>query len=152
MNFMTRLRPAISLPAQRLALVSLIALLGSAAQAGTQVGVSVNVSQPGFYGRVDIGPQPPQLIYPQPIIIEQSRYEQRPIYLRVPARHSGDWKRYCNVYRACGQPVYFVRDEPRRDDRRDYRDDRRDDRHDDDRGERRGRGHDRGHGHSHGRD
>ena len=37
------------------------------------VGVSVTVGQPGFYGRIDLGnvPQPPQLIYPQPVLIQR---------------------------------------------------------------------------------
>jgi hypothetical protein len=137
-------------------LLALAILASHTAQAATQVGVSVNVSQPGFYGRVDIGPQPPQVIYAQPVVIEQARYgyEQRPIYLRVPPSHSGNWKRYCNVYRACGQPVYFVRDEPRRgqqarhDNGRWDRDERGGER-DDDRGREHGRGHGRGHGHGH---
>lgn len=134
-------------PLARAGFLALAALVGASAQAAsTQVGVSVNVSQQGFYGRIDIGQQPPQVIYPQPIIIEQGRYEQRPIYLRVPPRHSNDWKRYCGVYRACGQPVYFVREEPSRgrDDRHDH------DRDDDRRGERGERGKGRGHGHGHG--
>lgn len=128
------------------------ALLSAPAQAGTNVGVSVSVAQPGFYGRVDIGDQPPALLYPQPVIIEQRpiAIQQRPIYLRVPPGHSRDWAHHCGYYRACGQPVYFVRDEPRRDyDRRDRHD------HDDRRGGRddqHGRGHDQGRGHGHGHD
>lgn len=120
----------------------------------TSVGVSVSVSQPGFYGRIDIGDQPqPELIYPQPIIIQQTPVAvyQRPIYMRVPPGHSRDWARYCGRYRACGQPVYFVRemapayrpgDHDRRDGgryERDDRDHRSDHRHD--------KGHGRGHGH-----
>lgn len=136
----------------------------------TNVGVSVSVAQPGFYGRVDIGDQPPALIYPQPVIIQQVpvAVHQRPIYMHVPPGHYKNWARYCGQYRACGQPVYFVRDDyrrdgwshgdDRRDDRRDW--DRRDDRdgrydrrdwddRDDDRGpgHGRGNGHGRGHGH-----
>jgi hypothetical protein len=136
----------------------------SAAQAASpQVGVSVSINQPGFYGRVDIGDQQPVVIYPQPVIIQQSPVgmRQRPIYLRVPPGHSRNWSRYCSHYRACGQPVYFVRDMPRGDAHEGYReerhDDRRDDRRDWDRHDRhdegRGRGHDdRGREHGHGRD
>ena len=119
--------------------------------AATNVGVSVSVNQPGFYGRVDIGDTQPVLVYPQPVIIRQQPYgmQQRPIYLRVPPGHAKHWARYCNHYNACGQPVYFVRDMPPQGGRHD---DRRpgggwdDDRH--------GRGHERdddhGHGHGHG--
>jgi len=126
--------------------------MGQAAYAGSSpnVGISVSVSQPGFYGRVNIGDQPPTVIYPQPIIIQQQpvAVHQRPIYLRVPPSHSRAWARHCGYYRACGQPVYFVQDEPRRD-----RDERRDwDRHDHDRGDKHGNKHGRGHGHGHHRD
>jgi len=35
------------------------------------VGVSVNIGQPGFYGRIDIGNYPqPQLIYPAHIMVQ----------------------------------------------------------------------------------
>ena len=36
---------------------------------------------------------------------------QQPVYLYVPPAHQQNWRRYCSRYRACGQPVYFVRDE-----------------------------------------
>lgn len=138
------------------------------AQAATNVGVSVSVNQPGFYGRVDIGDQPPVLLYPQPVIIQQSPYgaRQRPIYMRVPPGHSQNWSRYCAQYGACGQPVYFVRDVPPprggrydRDDhdRHDHDHDRGGWRDDDrggrgDRGDRDERGHGRGKGRGHDRD
>lgn len=148
--------------------LGLAALSIQAAQAGsTNVGVSVSVAQPGFYGRVDIGDQPPALIYPQPVIIQQAPVAmyQRPIYMHVPPGHYKNWARYCGQYRACGQPVYFVRDDDRRDggwshggrdERRDWGrrdDDRRDrwdrDNRDDDRDDDRGHGHGRGHGRGH---
>lgn len=77
------------------------------------VGVSVSVGQPGFYGRIDIGNAPqPELVYPQPIIIQPvpSYIVQEPIYLHVPPGQAKHWKNYCGRYNACGQPVYFVRD------------------------------------------
>ena len=77
------------------------------------VGVSIQIGQPGFYGRLDIGDFPsPQVIYPQPVIIERpSRYvPQPPIYLRVPPGHAKHWSKHCRAYNACGQPVYFVQD------------------------------------------
>jgi hypothetical protein len=120
------------------------------------VGVSISVYEPGFYGRIDLGRAPaPVLIYPQPIIIEQRPVTvvRQPIYLRVPPGHEKNWNKHCRRYNACGQPVYFVQDNwyrevyaprayvpserrverrvERRDDRRDdRRDERRDDRHD----------------------
>jgi hypothetical protein len=82
----------------------------------TDVGVSVNVGQPGFYGRIDVGNAPPPpvaVMYPQPVVIVPGpvAVQQRPIYLHVPQGHQKDWRRYCNRYAACGQPVYFVRDD-----------------------------------------
>lgn len=106
-----------------LCLIAALAQQTAIAGSSPNVGVSVNVSQPGFYGRVDIGNQPqPALIYPQPVIIQQTpvAMQQRPIYMRVPPGHYQQWARHCGYYRACGQPVYFVRDEGPRgyDDRR----------------------------------
>ena len=156
-----------SYPALRraLSLIGLALITSHGALAGSSnVGVSVSVAQPGFYGRIDIGDQQPTLVYPQPVIIQQApiAVHLRPIYMRVPPGHSRNWAHYCGQYRACGQPVYFVRevDHRDRDDRRDWdrrdhdrydRDDRRDyDR--EDRGGDRGHGRGRGHGHGHGHD
>lgn len=77
------------------------------------VGVSVEISQPGMYGRIDIGRFPsPQVIVPQPVIIQPGMVvgpRVQPIYMWVPYGHRKDWSRYCAQYRACGYPVYFVR-------------------------------------------
>jgi hypothetical protein len=61
------------------------------------------------------------LVNQQPIVYVPSAVSvhQRPIYLYVPHAQQANWGRYCNGYRACGQPVYFVqenwvRDEYRR--------------------------------------
>ena len=89
---------------------TLILVSGQATAA--DVGVSISVGEPGFYGRLDIGNFPrPQLVYAQPVVVQPVRgvvYE--PIYLRVPPAHTGDWRRYCQNYGACGHPVYFVQD------------------------------------------
>ena len=90
---------------------ALAALVGSALAA--DVGVSVNIGQPGFYGRIDIGNVPqPQVIYAQPVLIQQAPmgYARQPIYLRVPPGHEKHWDKNCHKYNACGQPVYFVQD------------------------------------------
>jgi hypothetical protein len=97
-----------------------IALLLAAASVGAsaQVGVSVSVNQPGLYGRIDIGGLPPAvpppvLVYPQPVVIVPGpvAVHQRPIYLHVPPGHEKHWDKHCAAYNACGQPVYFVRDD-----------------------------------------
>jgi hypothetical protein len=80
----------------------------------TDVGVSISVGQPGFYGQIDIGSFPrPQLVYPQPIIVQHSPESVAvpPIYLHVPPSHEKHWSKHCAQYNACGRPVYFVRDD-----------------------------------------
>ena len=85
----------------------------SSAWAGTDVGISIGISQPGLYGRIDIGnTPPPPVVYAQPVVIAPTPVAvyQRPIYLYVPPVHRADWRRYCANYAACGQPVYFVQE------------------------------------------
>jgi hypothetical protein len=99
---------------KRILSAALLALLGSAPALAADVGVSVSIGQPGFYGRIDIGNAypAPQVVYAQPVVILPSRVAvvQQPIYLHVPPGHAKDWGKHCNRYRACGQPVYFVQD------------------------------------------
>lgn len=76
------------------------------------VGVSVSIGQPGFYGRLDIGDFPqPQLIYPEPVVIVPPRVgvAPPPLYLHVPPGHEKKWNKHCQKYNACNRPVYFVR-------------------------------------------
>ena len=124
------------------------------------VGISLSIGQPGFYGHIDIGDFPqPRLIYQQPRVMYRSAMHRPPIYLHVPPGHAKNWRWHCREYNACNERVYFVQDDwyrqeyvpryqerynNRRDDRRDSRgDDRRDDRRDD-RNDRHDK--DRGHG------
>lgn len=116
-----------------------ICLCAGAAQAA-DVGVSINISQPGVYGRIDIGRFPqPVLVVPQPVIVRHVPVVHEPVYLWVPPGHRKHWGKHCARYGACGTPVYFVEDRwyqqhvmaPRYDDR--------------------GPGRGRGHGHGHGR-
>lgn len=97
-------------------LLAIAIALGTLAPAfaQTSVGVSIGINQPGVYGRIDIGNFPqPQLIYAQPILIAPPvRYvQQQPIYLYVPPGHQKNWAKHCGRYNACGQPVYFVKEE-----------------------------------------
>ncbi len=79
------------------------------------VGVSIGISQPGVYGRIDIGRFPqPQLVVAQPIYVERPARMVRapePVYMWVPPGHRKNWKKHCREYGACGAPVYFVRDD-----------------------------------------
>ena len=86
-------------------------VISSPAQAA-DVGVSIGISQPGVYGRIDIGQFPQPLLYvQQPVIISAPSYAAPPpVYLWVPPGHRKNWRRYCGQYQACGQPVYFVQD------------------------------------------
>jgi hypothetical protein len=115
------------------------------------VGVSVRVGEPSFYGRIDIGDFPrPRVIYDQPVVVQRGRpgavYDQ-PLYLRVPPGHEKHWQKHCHRYNACARPVFFVED-------RWYNDvyvvehRRRHDRDTDDArpGDERGRGHGKGRG------
>ena len=99
-------------------LLALVVATGTALAAGpvlaADVGVSVSVGQPGFYGRIDIGSFPqPQVIYRQPVVIQRVpvAVAPQPIYLRVPPGHAKNWRKHCHKYDACSQPVYFVRDD-----------------------------------------
>ncbi|MES2099593.1 MAG: hypothetical protein V4569_07210 [Pseudomonadota bacterium] len=96
-----------------IAIVLAAGAIGSAA-AQTSVGVSIGINQPGVYGRINIGDVPrPALILPQPVLIAPPRVavQRAPIYLYVPPTHQQNWRQYCGRYEACGQPVYFVRDQ-----------------------------------------
>lgn len=86
--------------------------LVSGAVAAADVGVSISIGEPGFYGRLDIGSFPrPQLVYTQPIVIQPPRgVVYQPVYLRVPPGHAKNWRKHCHRYDACGRPVYFVQD------------------------------------------
>ena len=82
------------------------------AAGATDVGVSVQISQPGVYGRIDIGRFPqPQVIVAQPVVVAAPVVVQpaQPVYMWVPPGHRKHWKKHCHDYNACGMPVYFVR-------------------------------------------
>jgi hypothetical protein len=96
---------------KRLLILSLLALAAPAAFAA-DVGVSISIGEPGFYGRLDIGgfPQPP-VIYAQPIVVQPlPGRPSAPIYLRVPPGYARHWRAHCREYNACSVLVYFVRE------------------------------------------
>ena len=131
-------------------------LIGSMPAIAADVGVSISVGQPGYYGRIDIGNHaPPQVVYRQPVVVQAAPYHAGPpAYLRVPPGHARHWSRHCGRYGACGVPVYFVQDQwyrqtyapryLREHDLRGYHYDQGRGAHEDAR--RRGRGGDHGHG------
>jgi len=96
-----------------LALSTATAVLMPITDAGAaDVGVSMNIGQPGFFGRIDIGNVPPPVIYAQPMMIAPApAVMQRPIYLRVPPGHAKHWSKHCGKYNACDQHTYFVQED-----------------------------------------
>src|SRR5258708_3273064 len=98
---------------KRLLLAAAMAAIAIVPARGGDVGVSVNVGQPGFYGRVEMGNlSQPRLIYPEPVVIEPApvNVERQPIYLHVRPHEAKEWGKYCRKYNACGQSVYFVQE------------------------------------------
>jgi hypothetical protein len=96
--------------------VAAAALVAWPSQASAaDVGVSISISEPGVYGRIDIGRFPqPALIVPQPVVVAPPTVvmaRREPVYMWVPPGHRKHWSRYCGQYRACGAPVVFVRDD-----------------------------------------
>ncbi len=93
------------------AALATVSLITATSAALADVGVSINVGQPGFYGQIDIGDFPqPQVIYREPMVIERRDDYGPPIYLRVPPGHIKHWRNHCREYDACGRRVYFVQD------------------------------------------
>jgi len=132
-------------------LVPMLLLCGTAPAAlAADVGVSIEFSQPGTYGRVDIGRYPqPQLILSSPVIVQPPSMPPprppEPLYLWVPPEHQQHWKEHCREYHACSQPVYFVHHDW-------YREHvLKEHRRDEGRGNERGHGYDRGHEEEYGR-
>ena len=97
---------------KRFFMVMAMLLVAATAQAA-DVGVSVSVGQPGFFGHIDIGNFPhPQVIYPRPIVVAppQRVVVAEPIYLHVPPGHEKNWGKHCHKYNACDRRVYFVKE------------------------------------------
>lgn len=126
--------------------------------ADVDIGVSIGISQPGVYGRIDIGRFPqPQVVVAQPVIVTPVPVvvgrPVQPVYMWVPPGHRKNWRKHCADYRACGTPVVFVRDDWYASHVQPYSNGRGDDRgHHDDRGRDKGHGHDKGKGKGRGRD
>ena len=98
---------------KRLLLAVFAAVVAAPAFAGN-VSASVGISQPGFYGQINIGDFPrPAVIYAEPVwVVRPARVVHVvPMYLRVPPGHEKHWSKHCGAYNACGRPVYFVRED-----------------------------------------
>jgi len=134
----------------KFAAVAVLAAWAVGPARAAEVGVSVSISQPGVYGRIDIGRFPqPQVVYRTPIIVTPPPrvvVRAEPVYMWVPPGHRMNWRRYCRDYGACGVPVAFVQDDWYDAHVRGHGDDRHG--HDDDQGHGRG-GRDKGKGRGH---
>ena len=131
---------------KKIFLATAAALLAGAAHA-TDVGVSIQVGQPGFYGRIDIGnAAPPPVVVAQPVWVQRRPVHVEPVYMRIPPGHQKNWAKHCSRYNACGVPVYFVREDWYQQ-RYEYHDARHDDKH----GHGKGHGKDKDHGKGHGK-
>jgi hypothetical protein len=123
------------------ALLGLCLLSATSHAVEVDVGVSVQISQPGVYGRIDIGRYPqPQLVLGSPVLIQRERVSHEPVYLWVPPGHQKNWRKHCARYQACGVPVYFVQEDWYQREVVGAR------------GEPKGKSKGRGHGHGHGKD
>jgi len=129
---------------KRLFIAAAFTLAAASPALAADVGVSISIGDPGFYGRIDIGDYPrPRLMYSEPRVIYREA-ARAPIYLHVPPGHAKNWRKHCGKYNACGERVYFVQDswynqvyvpryQERHDDRRSGRKDERRDKHQKDR-------------------
>jgi hypothetical protein len=101
------------------AVVAMALAASAAAQAKVDVNVGVTIREPGVYGRIEVGTAPPPPVYyPQPVVIQpvpvvvgQPVVVQQPVYLYAPPGHQKKWRKHCHKYNACGQPVYFVKED-----------------------------------------
>ena len=91
--------------------IFLVGCVGVPARTGQMKVPNAGLGQRGYYGRLDTRNYPqPQVLYRQPIIVNQGAMVRPPIYMRVPPNHYGDWRKHCRDYDACGERVYFVKD------------------------------------------
>jgi hypothetical protein len=99
-------------------LLTVTAIIAAASSApswsAVDVGVGITIREPGVYGRIELGSQPPPpLLYAQPVVIHQPTVvvRQPPLYLYVPPGHAKDWGKHCGRYNACSRQVYFVQEQ-----------------------------------------
>ena len=96
------------------AVLAIIATVAMAPAFAGDVSASIGISQPGFYGQINIGNLPrPTVIYAQPLWVHRPPkvIHVEPVYLHVPPGHEKKWSKHCAAYGACGRPVYFVRED-----------------------------------------
>lgn len=93
----------------------------AAPAAEAQVGLSIQLGDPRYYGRLDVGGgwgwgsglPTRALIRPRPVVVNPGWRGRppAPLLLRVPPGHARNWEKHCHRYGACGVPALFVRDD-----------------------------------------
>lgn len=94
--------------------LALAAAAVGSASAQPRVAATIGINEPGVYGRINIGSLPREaLVAPQAVIVTPPRVvvDRQPIFLYVAPWEQANWPRNCHRYAACGQPVYFVRED-----------------------------------------
>jgi hypothetical protein len=92
---------------KRILLALAITLFAVSSAQAADVGVSISIGQPGFYGRVDLGPYPqPAVVYAHPVVVRPVPVVvTRPVYVYAPPGHVK--RGYSRYY---GRPAYVVHD------------------------------------------
>lgn len=68
--------------------------------------------RPGIYGRIQVRgeAEPPPVVYVQPTLARRpDGAVGDPVYLYVSPGQLRRWPQYCEQWKACERPVYFVR-------------------------------------------
>lgn len=67
--------------------------------------------RPGVYGRIAVRGAPPPVVFEQPVIArrELGPVQAQPSYLYVPSGQVRKWAQHCAKWKACSEPVLFVR-------------------------------------------
>ncbi len=68
----------------------------------------------GVYGRIEVrGSVPPAVVYPHPVVAARPGWpvppRATPVYLYVPSGQVRRWAQHCARWKACDEPVLFVR-------------------------------------------
>lgn len=98
-----------------IALAAIAAATATPSWSAVDVGVGITIREPGVYGRIEFGSQPPPpVLYAQPVLIQRPTVivqQPAPMYLYVPPGHAKNWGKHCGRYNACARPVYFVQEQ-----------------------------------------
>ncbi|NPV04048.1 MAG: hypothetical protein HPY67_04875 [Syntrophaceae bacterium] len=98
---------------KRILFAMAITLVAATAAQAADVGVSVSIGQPGFYGQFSIGHFPPPVVYAHPVVVRPAPVVvvrpapvvvARPVYVHVPPGHVKHWRRHHQGHPAFWRP------------------------------------------------